>query len=77
MIEKITLDMLTQESARVKKQNFVDVNGVLQPVGQPWRREYVNSEQDRAKAATEIPEPYKSAVFAAWGENPTVFPVDD
>jgi hypothetical protein len=76
VIEKISLDMLTQDGVSLKKQNYVDIDGELQPVGQPWRRAYVNSERDRVKAATEIPEPYKSAVFAVWGENPTVFPVD-
>ena len=74
MIEKITLDMLTQDSVSLKRQNYTEIEGQLQPVGQPWRRAYVNSEQGRAQVAAEIPEPYKSAIFAVWGDEPTVFP---
>lgn len=77
MIEKITLDGLTQDSVSLKRQNYVEVEGQLQAVGQPWRRAYVNSEQGRAQATAEIPEPYKSAVFAVWGDVPTIFPVED
>jgi hypothetical protein len=77
MIEKITLDGLTQDSVSLKKQNYVEVEGELQFVGQPWRRAYVNSEQGRAQIVAEIPEPYKSAVFAVWGDVPTIFPVED
>ena len=72
MIEKITLDMLTQDSVSLKKQNYVEINGELQPVGQPWRRAYVNSEQGRAQVTAEVQEPYRTAIFAVWGEEPTL-----
>lgn len=74
MIEKITLDMLTQNGVSIKKQNFVEIDGELQPVGLPWRRAYMNSEQGRAQVTAEVQEPYRSAIFAVWGESPTVFP---
>ena len=77
MIDKFTLDILTENSVSLKKQNYVDVNGKLQPVGQPWRRAYVNSEQGRAQVMAEVPEPYKTAVFAVWGNEPTVFPEEN
>lgn len=72
VIEKITLDMLTPESVSVKKQQFVLLNGVEQPVGEPWRKAYVNSNDGRAAVEAELPEPYRSAIFAVWGEGPTV-----
>ena len=72
MSEKITLDMLTQDSVSLKKQKFTTVDGVEYPVGQPWRRAYVNSITGRAQAQTEVEEPYKTAIFAVWGDTPTM-----
>jgi len=70
--EKIFLDMLTQDSVSVRKQNYVTVDGVEYPVGQPWRRAYVNSAAGRQQVQTEVPEPYLTAIMAVWGEAPTV-----
>lgn len=72
MNEKISLDMLTQNSVSLKKQNYTTVNGVEYPVGEPWRKAYVNSTSGRAQVTAEVPEPYKTAIFAVWGESPTV-----
>ena len=44
----------------------------MQSVGQPWRRAYVNSIQGRQQVQSEAPEPFKAAVFAVWGDVPTV-----
>ena len=71
-IEKISLDMLTPDSVSVKKQQYVEVNGTEYPIGEPWRRAYVNSTSGRQQVQDEVPEPYRSAIFAVWGDTPTV-----
>ena len=72
MIEKITLDMLTENSVSVKTQRYVVVDGQEYPIGEPHRRAYVNSVRGRQAVENEVPEPQRSAIFALWGENPTV-----
>jgi uncharacterized protein (DUF736 family) len=72
MIEKITLDMLTKDSVSIKKQQHTVIEGREYEIGQPWRRAYVNSAQGREQVEVEVPEPYKSAIFAVWGDAPTV-----
>jgi hypothetical protein len=72
MIEKITLDILNADSVSVKKQNYAVVDGKEYSIGEPWRRAYVNSTQGRAQVQAEVPEPYRSAIFAVWGDTPTV-----
>jgi hypothetical protein len=78
VIERLTLDMLTPTSVSVKKQQYVEVNGTEYPIGEPWRRAYVNSVFGRQQVMDEVPEPYRSAIFAVWGDEPTVEdPVDE
>lgn len=78
MIEKITLDMLTQDSVSVKTQKYVEVEGVEYPIGDPHRRAYVNSASGRAAVQNEVQEPHRTAIFAVWGNEPTVVEnVDD
>lgn len=72
MIEKITLDMLTETSVSVKTQKYVVVDGVEYPIGEPHRRAYVNSESGRQQVQVEVPEPHRTAIFAVWGDEPTV-----
>lgn len=72
MTDKITLDMLTQDSVSLKKQIFTTVDGIEYPIGQPWRRAYVNSLSGRAQVQTEVAEPYKTAIMAVWGDTATV-----
>lgn len=72
MIEKTTLDVFTQNSISIKKQFYVEIDEQLQPVGQPWRRAYTNSTQGRQRVREEVLEPYRSAIFAVWGDTPTV-----
>ena len=68
----ITLDMLTADSVSLKKQKYTTVNGKEYPIGEPWRRAYVNSIQGRQQLQAEVPEPYLSAIMAVWGDAPTV-----
>ena len=72
MFEKITLDMLTQDSVSLKKQQYATVEGKEYPIGEPWRRAYTNSVQGREQVQAEVPEPYLSAIMAVWGDTPTV-----
>ena len=72
MIERITLDMLTQDGVSVKKQQYAVVDGQEYPIGQPWRRAYINSIQGRAKVEAEVADPYKSVIMLMWGDTPTV-----
>lgn len=77
MIEKIILDMLTQDGVSVKKQTYFEQNGQQYPVGQLWRRAYINSINGRIQVQEEIAEPYKSAIFMVWGNTPTVIETID
>jgi hypothetical protein len=72
MTEKITLDILTENGVSLRKQNYATVDGTEYPIGQPWRRAYINSISGRAKVESEVAEPYKTAIFAVWGDTPTV-----
>jgi hypothetical protein len=72
MIEKITLDILTQDSVSLKKQKYTVVDGQEYPIGEPWRRAYVNSVQGREQVQSEVSEPYKSVIMLMWGDTPTV-----
>jgi len=72
MIQKIALDMLTQDSVSVKRQRYAVVDGEEYPIGQPHRKAYINSERGRTEIQNELEEPYLSAVMAVWGEQPTV-----
>jgi hypothetical protein len=72
MIEKITVDMLTQDSVSIKKQKYIIVEGIEYPIGEPWRRAYVNSTKDRVQLQTEVSEPYLSSIFGVWGDTATV-----
>ena len=72
MNEKIYLDILTQDSVSIRKQQFAVIDGKEYPIGEPWRRAYVNSVQGRTQVQAEVPEPYQSAIFAVWGNAPTV-----
>ena len=72
MYEKITIDMLTQDGVSIKKQQYVTIDGVDYPVGNPWRRAYANSVSGRQAVQNEVPEPHRTAIFAVWGDTPTV-----
>ncbi len=72
MIKEIALDMLTQDSVSVKTQKYTDVEGVEYPIGQPHRKAYVNSARGRQEVMDELPEPHQTAIFAIWGDTPTV-----
>ena len=72
MLEKVSLDMLTQDSVSVKKQKFIVQDNVEYAIGDIWRCAYVNSESGRKQVQEEVTEPYKSVVFMMWGDKPTI-----
>ena len=72
MIERITLDMLTADSVSVKTQRYTTVDGQEYPIGQPHRKAYINSEKGRDEVQSELPEAQRNAIFAIWGDTPTV-----
>ena len=65
---KITLDMLTQDSVSVLKQQFLTLNNEEMQVGGNVRNTYMNSVSGRAAIKTVLPEEYQNAVFAVWGD---------
>lgn len=69
---KITVDMLTPNSVSILKQEMAEINGQQMQVGENFRRAYVNSEAGRNQVQDELDAPYVSAIFAVWGETPTV-----
>lgn len=72
MEEKIILDMLTSNGVSLKKQKYVTVDGTEYLVGELWTKAYTNSIEGRAEVESEVTEPYKSAIMAMWGDNPTI-----
>ena len=77
MIEKYTLDMLTQDSVSIKKQTYIDYMGQKYLIGEPWRRAYINSVQGRQQIVDELPQAQVNAIMAVWGDTPTVEEVAD
>lgn len=74
--EKITLDMLTQTSVSVLRQNFIELNGVETQVGGNVRNAYENDETGREILKNTLPEEYYNAVMSVWGDTPTVVSMD-
>ena len=72
MIEKYTLDMLTQDSVSVMKQTYIDYMGQQYPIGEPWRRAYMNSKKGRQQIVNELPQAQVNAIMAVWGDSPIV-----
>ena len=71
-VERYALDNLDQHSVSVSKHTFVEYMGQMFPIGQLWRRAYVNSTQGRQQIADELPATQVNAIMVVWGEEPTV-----
>lgn len=72
MDSEITLDNLSTISVSVKTMNYVIIDETKYYVGEPHRHAYVNSTYGRTCAASELSEPYLSAIMSIWGDEPTV-----
>lgn len=77
MITKITLDALTDRGVSIKSQKYVIDEGKEYSVDLPHRCSYQNSDRGRVSVAANLEEPYLSAVMSVWGDEPTVFLIDD
>jgi len=72
MIKIYILDMLTQDGVSVKTQQYATIEGQEYPIGQPHRKAYINSIRGRQEVGIELPEAQKNAIFAVWGDTPTM-----
>lgn len=72
IIEKKIIDMLTVNSVSIATDKFIILDGQEQQVGERHRIAYENSESGRDKIRNEQPEDVVNAVFAIWGDTPTV-----
>lgn len=70
--ERKTVDMLTKYSVSILSQRFVTVDGQSLQVGGNHRSGYVNSNSDRRRLTEEEPQDVQDAVFAIWGDTPTI-----
>ena len=69
--EKLTIDMLTQDSVSILKQRFYIENGTSTQLGQNHRKAYTNSVNGR-KELVELPQNVQNSILAMWGNAPTV-----
>lgn len=72
METKITIDMLDERSVSIVKQKYVVDEGIEYTALLPERKAYLNSARGRAEIATELNEPYLTAVMTIWGDTPTI-----
>ena len=70
--EKIILDMLTNDSVSVLKQQYITVDGTDIRVGENVRNAYMNTQTERELLKSELPEEFYNAVIAVWGDTPTI-----
>ena len=69
---KISLDVLNENSVTVKTQQYIEVDGKALHVGELHAKAYMNSERGREELAEDVPESYLSAVLSVWEGEPTV-----
>lgn len=62
------LDMLTQNHVSVVSKKCIEVEGE-QSI---HRIAYDNNNKGRRQVQHDVPEPYRTAIFAIWGDVPTV-----
>lgn len=72
MNEKYTLDNLNQDNVSVSKQTYIDYQGQQYPIGELWRRAYINSASGRQQIVDELPIAQVNAIMAVWGNEPSV-----
>lgn len=72
MKEKIILAMLDETSANIKRQTYIEQDGVEYTVGTPHRKEYMNNMIGRTAIKNELPKAQQNAILAVWGDAPTV-----
>lgn len=70
--EKITLDMLTNDSVSVLKQKFITIDDVEVQVGSNVRNAYTNCEEDRKALKQQLSTEFYNAIIAVWGQDTEV-----
>lgn len=63
----ITIDNLTSNTVSVKTQRIIELEGIIYPLGEPHRRAYANTDEDKELLINDVPEPYLSAILDVWG----------
>lgn len=71
IIKEYTLEQLTADSVNVLITSSATVNLKVYVLGHE-RISYSNSEHGRELVRENLPEEYANAVFALWGDTPTV-----
>ena len=74
---EISIDNLNLYGVSVKRQGYVEIDGIKHYVDKPCRKAYSNSAYGREELKNELAEPYYSAVMSVWGDEPTVLPSID
>lgn len=72
VLTRVTIDMLTSESVSILSQKYVTIDGVDTQVGDNHRKAYANSKAGREELRGEQTADVVNAVFAIWGNEPTV-----
>ena len=74
--DRLTLDMLTQQSVSILRRTYAMINGIESQVGENWRRAFINNSEGRKEIAKFLGEdsPELVAVMAIWGDEPTIVP---
>ena len=70
--EKISLDMLTNDSVSILKQQYITIDGTDIKVGDNIRNAFMNTQTERELLRTKLPEEFYNAVIAVWGNYPTI-----
>ncbi len=70
-MKKIVIDMLNENTVSILTIHLATFEGEEFEVKRT-RKAYNNSVIDRQKLAEEIGEPYTTAIFAIWGDTPTI-----
>ncbi|MCL1995298.1 MAG: hypothetical protein FWG63_03740 [Defluviitaleaceae bacterium] len=73
LVEKITLDGLTENSVSIERQMHYTDGTESVPIGEAHRRAFVNSPSDRKNLNNyDIAENYIQAIFDVWGKTATL-----
>ena len=70
--EKITLDMLTNDSVSVLRQQYITIDGADVKVGENVRNAFMNTQTERELLKVKLPDEFYNAVIAVWGNSPSV-----
>lgn len=70
--EKYRLEGLTERTVSIIRQTYVTIDGQEEAAGLPQRNTFENCQRQRKLVRELLPEQYANAVFALWGDSPTV-----